>query len=46
MKRRMDLGLEAAAETICCGIVVGLRKAKGAWHEMLSRAADRALQRK
>lgn len=96
MQRRMDLGLEAAAETICCGIVVGLRKAEGAgsdgplgwapdfpaeeachavaellgtcpakdrsavhnrliealgdlvpdWHEMLARAADRALQRK
>ena len=28
MKRRMDLGLETAAETICLGIVVGLHKAK------------------
>jgi hypothetical protein len=29
MKRRMELGLETAAETICCGIVMGLHKAKG-----------------
>ncbi len=28
MKRRMDLGLQKAAETICCGIVFGLHKAK------------------
>ncbi len=30
MKRRMDLGPHEAAETICCGIVLGLHKAKGA----------------
>ncbi|MBI5525180.1 MAG: hypothetical protein HY897_02520 [Deltaproteobacteria bacterium] len=29
MKRRMELGLDSAAETICHGIVVGLHKAKG-----------------
>jgi len=29
MKRRIDLGLQKAAETICCGIVLGLHKAKG-----------------
>lgn len=28
MKRRMGLGLETAAETICLGIVVGLHRAK------------------
>ena len=28
MKRKMELGLDAAAEAICCGIVVGLHKAK------------------
>lgn len=28
MKRRMELGLHAAAEAICCGIVIGLYKAK------------------
>ena len=28
MKRRMDLGLDTAAETICLCIVVGLHKAK------------------
>jgi hypothetical protein len=27
MKRRMDLGLDTAAEAICCGIVAGLHKA-------------------
>ena len=30
MKRRMALGLHEAAEAICCGIVLGLHKAKGA----------------
>jgi hypothetical protein len=29
MKRRMELGLDTAAEAICCGVVVGLYKAKG-----------------
>lgn len=29
MKRRMDLGLETAAEVICCGIVAGLQMAQG-----------------
>lgn len=29
MKRRMEVGLDAAAEAICCGIVVGLYKVKG-----------------
>ena len=29
MRRRMDLGLHEAAQTICCGIVLGLHKAKG-----------------
>jgi len=29
MKRRMDLGLHEAAQAICCGIVLGLHKAKG-----------------
>lgn len=29
MKRRMDLGLHEAAQTICCGIVLSLHKAKG-----------------
>ena len=30
MKRRADLGLHKAAEAICCGIVLGLHRAKGA----------------
>jgi hypothetical protein len=30
MKRRLDMGLEPAAEAICCGIVVGLHEAEGA----------------
>lgn len=29
MKRRMELGLDVAAEAICCGIIVGLHKAEG-----------------
>jgi hypothetical protein len=29
MKRRVGLGLHDAAETICCGIIVGLHRAKG-----------------
>lgn len=33
MKRRMDLGLHEAAEAICCGIVLGLHKAKGVGSE-------------
>jgi hypothetical protein len=28
MKRRVDLGLHAAAEAFCCGIVLGLHRAK------------------
>jgi len=96
MKRRMQLGLDTAAEAMCCGIVVGLHNAKDvgsdgplgwspdfpeeeacqavaellrtcpakkraavrdrlldalgdrvpSWHDMISRAADRALQGK
>lgn len=30
MKRRADLGLHEAAEAICCGIVLGLHRTKGA----------------
>ncbi len=30
MKRRADLGLHEAAEAMCCGIVLGLDRAKGA----------------
>jgi hypothetical protein len=33
MKRRMDLGLDSAAEAICCGIVIGLHKAEGVGSE-------------
>ena len=39
MKRYMHLGLKTAAETICCGIVVGLHKAKSAGADGLLRWA-------
>ena len=39
MKRYMQLGLKTAAETICCGIVVGLHKAKSVGADGLLRWA-------
>jgi len=41
MRLRMDLGLEIAAETICCGIVMGLHKAEGVGSDVTCRKPQR-----